>query len=275
MRRYYQLITILLLGVTMQLSAQTFTMGKKCRASLDQVKAAMGEERYEDALVLLDQFQGKCKTKDAKEQGAAQKAMALNNLERYSEALEASEQALKVSKGRSLEGHFQKAVSYFYLGDSEASKTQLDEVIRLTEMNQDTVARASNYALMAAMYERQLQEIDSAQIYLDKAKTMDPGNANYYIQEGSMYANRSEFDKAFAAYDRAEDMAPASQDLYVSRSNAGLRKMAAKYGTDQAQDLRVKMNVAEKEVLCKDIKRAIELGWNEMDKKLFAALVCK
>ena len=51
--------------------------------------------------------------------------------------------------------------------------------------------------------------------------------------------------------------------------------MAAKYGTDQAQDLRVKMNVAEKEVLCKDIKRAIELGWNEMDKKLFAALVCK
>ena len=201
--------------------------------------------------------------------------MALNHLERYPESLEASEQALKVSKGRSLEGHFQKAISYFYMGNTEASKAQLEEVIRLTEMNQDTVTRASNYALMAAMYERQLQEVDSAQIYLDKAKVMDPGNADFYIQEGSMYANRSEFDKAFAAYDKAEEMAPDSKDLYVSRSNAGLRKMAAKYGTDQAQDLRAKMNAAEKEVLCKDIKRAIELGWNEMDKKLFAALVCK
>jgi len=250
-------------------------MGKKCRAQLDEVKLMMGEERYEDALVAIEQFQDKCKTKDAKEQGSAQKAMALNQLERYEEALEASELALKVTKGRSLDGHFQKAIAYFYMGDTEASKSQLEQVIELTEMNQDTTARASNYALMAAMYERQLAEIDSAQVYLNKAKQLDPNNANYYIQEGSMYASIPDFDKAFAAYDEAERLDPASLDLYISRSNTGLRKMAQKYGSDQAQELRSKMNADEKEVLCRDIKRAIELGWNEMDKKLFAALVCK
>jgi tetratricopeptide (TPR) repeat protein len=148
-------------------------------------------------------------------------------------------------------------------------------VIELTEMNQNTKERASNYALMAALYDRQLDDRDSAFYYLDKAIGMDASNADFLIQKGDMYVSSHEYDKAFAAYDEAVAMGRTDMDMYIIRSNAGLKMLEHKYGTTKAGDLRSKMTDGEKALVCGDLTKALELGWKDMNKDMFAALVCK
>jgi cytochrome c-type biogenesis protein CcmH/NrfG len=45
--------------------------------------------------------------------------------------------------------------------------------------------RASNYALMSALYERQIGDISTAQGHLNEAKKLDPNNVDYSVQEGT------------------------------------------------------------------------------------------
>ena len=127
------------------------------------------------------------------------------------------------------------------MGDIVGSKKSLNSVMKLTENNKNITQRASNYALMAALYERQLNETDSAQIYLDKAKALDPNNVNILIQEGSMYSTKKDFVRAFESYDKAQNMEPENIELSISRSNTRLRMMEEKYGTKKAQELRIKI----------------------------------
>lgn len=268
-------IVSLFFGFTYYGSAQTFTMGKKCRASLEQAQASLSGKNFEEALSLYSTFTDACKTKDAKELGAVGKAEALNGLKRYNEASAEADIALKVTKDRSLKGHFQKAVALNGLGDIEGSKQALENVIALTEKNQNVTERASNYALMSALYERQMNDAVKAQEYLDKAKELDPTNADWIIQEGTMYVSKKDYERAFEAYDAAEALDPNSLDLYIARSNTHLKAMEAKYNTSQAQELRNKMTDEERANVCADLKRAIELGWRDMNKDMFAALVCR
>jgi tetratricopeptide (TPR) repeat protein len=255
--------------------SQTFTMGKKCQASLDTAQNALKDKQYNEALDYFNVFASDCKTKDAKEVGAYGKAEALNGLERYEEAIVEADKALKISKNESLNGHFQKGIALNKLGKVEESKSELDQVLILTQNNQNITQRASNYALMAALYERQMGDITSAEGYLNEAKTLDPTNVDYIIQEGSMYAAQGDYNKAFQIYDNAVSLDNNSQDLYVARSNTRLKQMEAKYGTTKAQDLREKMTSEEKTVVCADIKRAQELGYKDMNRDMFMALVCK
>ena len=61
------LLLVLLVSVPAS-HAQTFTMGKKCRAALETAKLALENDSYQEALTLYQAFAGDCKTKDAKEQ---------------------------------------------------------------------------------------------------------------------------------------------------------------------------------------------------------------
>lgn len=255
-------------------TSQTFTMGKKCRASLEAAQTSLTDQEFETALNAFTEFSSECKTKDAKEAGAAGRAEALNGLGRYPEAIEEADLALKVTKNRSLMGHFQKAIAQSNLGDIEASKKSFQQVLNLTEKNENIAARASNYSIMAALYDRQLQQTDSAQYYLEKAKALDPGNIDYVIQEGSMYAGHKKYTKAFDSYDAAALINPNSQMLYEERANTRLKMMSEKYGTSKAQELRTKMSQSEKTALCEDLNKALSLGLQDMNKDMFAALVC-
>ena len=105
---------------------------------------------------------------------------------------------------------FQKALALSKLGDVEGSKNQLSQVMKLTEKNENVAQRASNYALMAALYDRQMDQVDSALVYLNKAKELDPGNVKYTLQEGDMYLTRGDYESAYAAYDLAAQMDPDS-----------------------------------------------------------------
>ncbi len=254
--------------------AQTFTMGKKCRAALASAKEALEANSYQDALTFYQAFADKCKTRDAKEQAAIGMAEAYNGLEMYQEAIAQADAALKVTKNRSLDGHFQKALALNRMGDVEGSKSQLAEVMRLTEMNENTAQRASNYALMAALYDRQMGQMDSALVYLGKAKELDPGNVKYTLQEGDMYLVHEDYKTAYEKYDEAVRMDPTSLDPYISRVNAGLWQMEKKYGTSKAQELREVMTESEKSTICGDLNKAFEMGWKDMNKEMFKALVC-
>jgi hypothetical protein len=52
----------------------------------------------------------------------------------------------------------------------------------LTENNENVAERASNYALMSALYERQIGD-STAQGHLNEAKKLDPNNVDYSVQE--------------------------------------------------------------------------------------------
>lgn len=187
MKRFLISICIILgVSISSTTYAQTFTMGKKCRALFDEANALLNEEAYAEALAKLDEFSGNCKTKDAKELGAVSKAEAYNNLGHYEKAISEADNALKITKDKSLAAYFQKGIALQNLGDVEGSKQALSNVIKLTEMNQNTGERANNYALMARIYGRQLNEEDSAMWYLDKAIALDPQQSDFLIQKGDL-----------------------------------------------------------------------------------------
>ena len=269
------IVLLVLTAAGSTLFAQTFTMSKNCKALHQTAQEALQNKMYSEALELFGSFAGDCKTKDAKVYAAVGMAEAYNGLGDHEKAIKASDDALKITKGRNLSAHFQKAVAYNKLGDPGAAKAELNEVMALTEKNVNTAERASNYALMAALYDRQLGDRDSALYYLDQAMAMDPANSDFLIQKGDMFVASHEYDRAFGAYDEAVDMGRNDLDMYIIRSEAGLKMLEHKYGTTKAQDLRTKMTPEEKALVCSDLTKALELGWNDMNKDMFAALVCK
>lgn len=268
------ILAIIFLTTYLPTMSQTFTMGKKCKALLEEVNGFLDAESYTEALAKLDEFSGNCKTKDAKEIAATSKAEAYNGLQQYEQAIQEADAALKLTKDKSLLAHFQKGIALNELGDSEGSKSELQKVIELTEMNQNSSVRANNYALMARIYSRQLNDRDSADIFLDKAIELNPGNTAYIIQRGDMNLYYNEYEKAYANYDEALSKGHDPLDVSISRTKVSFKKLENKYGTNKANELRNKMTSDEKEVLCSDLSKALNLGWEDMSMDMFSALVC-
>jgi outer membrane protein OmpA-like peptidoglycan-associated protein len=159
--------------------AQTFTMSNKCRLATDNANLQLTEKKYQEALDAFIALGKSCTTKDAREAAAVGKAEAYNGMGKYDEAIAASDDALKITKNKSLYGFFQKAIAQNKSGQIEASKATFANVITLTEKNKDTKARASNHALLSILNHRQLNENDSAYYYLDKAMELDPGKDEF------------------------------------------------------------------------------------------------
>ena len=272
---HYASCLLLILFTIGESRSQTFTMGNKCRENVAQANDILANDQFQQDLEAFDALTGDCKTKDGKETVQVGRAEALNGLGKYDDAIAASEAALKSSKNRSLAAHFQKAIALNKLGRIDESKESLNQVIQLTEMNQNTSERAQNYALMAALYDRQLHESDSAMMYMDQAITLNPENPDFYVQKGDMYAAAGHYNEAGAQYDAAMSHGLNELDGYIIKSETGLQAMEKKYGTTKAQELRDKMTADEKSRVCADLNKALELGWKDMNKDMFAALVCK
>ena len=266
---------LLLSFSTVLAMGQTFTMGKKCKAANTAAIALLKEKKYQEALDGFTAMEKSCKTKDAKEAIAVGKAEAYNGLGKYDEAITASDAALKVTKNKSLQGYFQKAVAQNKLGQVQQSKESFYQVIALTEKNQDTKARAANFALLSLMHYRQLGETDSAFFYLDKAMELDGSNPDFYIQKGDILTDQKKYDAGFIEYDKAVEMGRTDMDMYLIRSNARMKMVQDKYHTTNTQELRSKMTPAEKDMVCKELNKAISLGLKDMKQDMFASLVCK
>jgi tetratricopeptide (TPR) repeat protein len=148
-------------------------------------------------------------------------------------------------------------------------------MIALTEKNQDTKARASNYALMSLLHWRQFGNKDSANYFLEKAIALDPSNPYFEIQKGDMLVDEKKYDDAFEQYDKAVEMGKADLEMYQIRTNARMRMVSEKYKTTNAQELRSKMSAEEKKQVCTELNKAISLGMKDMKQDMFASMVCK
>lgn len=265
-------VSFLVYGIV---AAQTITMGKKCKEQNNAGIAMLKKKKFQEAFDAFNVMAKSCNTKDAKEAIAVGKAEALNGLGRYEEAITASNTALKLTKNKSLMGLFQKAIAQNRLKQVDASKATFSQMIALTEKNKDTKSRASNYALMSLVHWRQLDNMDSANYFLDKAVALDPSNTDFVIQRGDMFVSQKKYDDAFVQYDKAVSMGKADLEMYSIRSNARMKMLSEKYNTTNAQELRSKMSGSEKSMLCTDLNKAIALGLHDMKQDMFASMVCK
>ena len=256
-------------------AGQTFTMGNKCYEQSKAAAAFLAEKKHAEALEAYSTMEKSCKTKDAREQIQSGKAAALNGLGQYEDALVASDLALKASKNKSISAWFQKAMAFNALNRPQDASNCFSKLVALTEKNRDNKAKASNYALLANLHQQQLNNKDSAAFYLEKAKSLDPQNAQFYLLEGDWRVAEGNYDAAFEAYDKSVSMGKSDLDMYVTRMNARMKMVQEKYGTTNAQELRSKMTAEEKELICREIKAALDKGLREMKWDMFSSLVCK
>jgi tetratricopeptide (TPR) repeat protein len=273
MKKYLLLLAASLINASVY--AQTFTMNKKCREQNSIGINLLKEKKYQQAYDAFAAMEKSCTTKDAKEATSVGKAEALNGLGKYQEAITASDAALKVTKERSLNGLFQKAVAQNRLKQYDAANATFAKMIALTEKNQDSKTRASNYALMSLLHWRQLGNKDSASYFLEKALTLDPSNPKFIVQKGDMLVDEKNYNDAFIQYDKAIAMGKADAEMYQIRSYARIKMVQEKYKTTNAQELRKKMSAQEKDQVCTELKKAQSLGMKDMQLDMFASLVCK
>lgn len=264
------LATVLATGPAM---AQTFTMNKECRAQVAAANALNDNKQYDQALASFDAIVESCDTKDGKEQIQVGRAHALNGLGRHDEAVNAANMALEVTKDKSLFAYFERAYAQEQMGMADSAAADYNRIIELTEKNQNVAERATIYAKVADLNYKAGKPAEAEQ-YLAKAMELDPGNPNFAIQRGDWAAWDGNYDAAFVEYDKAVAAGKADVEMYQIRSNARIRQMETKYGTNNVQELRSKMTAQETQLVCTETKKAIDLGLKDMKMDMFAALVC-
>jgi tetratricopeptide (TPR) repeat protein len=266
------LVCLLATGDVLQ--AQTFTMGKECRASVEAANQMNDAGQYTEALAAFDAIVKKCDTKDGKEAVQVGRARALNGQGMHDEAIEAANAALTSTKDTSLFAYFERAYAEEQMGNMDAATADYNRIIELTEKNQNVAERATIYAKVADLNSKAGKTAE-AQQYLAKAMELDPGNADYYVLKGDWGVRAGDYDAAFAAYDQAVAMGHTGVAMYQIRAEARLKQVQDTYGTTNTQELRGKMTPAETEQVCSEITKALDLGLADMKLDMFAALVCK
>ncbi len=254
--------------------AQTFTMGKECRAQVGTGNQMNDAGSYSEALATLNAIVKKCDTKDGKEAVQVGRAHALNGLGQYDDAINASNLALKATKDKSLFAYFERAYAEEKLGDMDAATADYSMIIELTEKNENVTERATIYAKVADLYQTSGKTAE-AETYLAKAMELDPSNPDFYVLKGDWGVKAGDYDAAFAAYDQAVAMGYSGATMYQIRSEARLKQMQDKYGTTNTQELRSKMTPTETQLVCAEVTKALELGLVNMKLDMFSALVCQ
>ena len=254
--------------------AQTFTMNKACRAQVAEGDQLNDIKDYAGALTSFDALVPECTTKDGKEAVQVGRARALNGLGRHSDAIAAANEALDAADDKSLFALFERAYAEEKLGMADAATADYNQIIALTEKNQNVAERATIYAKVADLSYRAGKPAE-AEEYLAEAMALDPGNASFAIQRGDWAALDGNYDAAFVEYDKAVAAGKADAEIYQIRANTRIRQMQAKYGTDNVQELRSKMTTADTELVCMETKQALALGLRDMQMDMFSALVCR
>ena len=260
--------------VTHQAISQTFTMSKKCREQIDLANRMNSDKQYDSALTVFNTITKQCNSKDGKEAVANGKAHAYNGKMQYTEAMAAANAALAVSKNTSLNAYFERGIANEGLKNSDAATADFNQIIALTEKNQNVKERATIYAKIADLH-YEAGKMSEGDANLSKAMELDPANTNFIIQKGDVYVKQGKYNEAFEYYDKAVDAGRTDLEMYVIRTNARMKMVQDKYGTSVAQELRAKMTAKEKDQVCVEMKKALELGLKDMKQEMFSALVCK
>jgi tetratricopeptide (TPR) repeat protein len=267
-------LMIALLACAAVAEAQTFTMNKECRARVAEGTQLNEVRDHGAALSVFDALVEECRTRDGKEAVQVGRAQALNGLGRHAEAITAANEALAVTKEKSLFAYFERAHAEEQLGMADAATADYNRIIELTEKNENVAERATIYAKVADLNYRAGRTAE-AERYLAQATELDPGNPDFLIQRGDWAASAGNYDAAFVEYDRAVAAGKADAEMYQIRANARIRQMQGRYGTDNVQALRAKMSPADRDLVCAETGKALGLGLRDMQMDMFSALVCR
>jgi tetratricopeptide (TPR) repeat protein len=254
--------------------AQLITMNAECREQIASGDALNAGAEYTQALELFDSIAEKCDTKDAAELVQTGRAKALNGLQRYPDATAAANIALEGTDQSSLPALAERAYAAEAQGDLAGARADYQRIIDLTEKNQNTAERAAVYAKVANL-EYRAGNAGIANENLSKAMQLDPNNGDFDLQQADYAMVGGDYDGAMASLDKAVALGKADVDTYAMKSDVGLKRMQSKYGTDNAQQLRAKMTPQETAAVCGDLQKALGMGLMDMQKDMFAALVCK
>ncbi|MGL6269083.1 MAG: hypothetical protein ACRC2O_14215, partial [Chitinophagaceae bacterium] len=145
------LVSGIMLLFAQQAISQTFTMSKDCRQKIQLADRMNSDKQYDSAITVFNSITKQCNSKDGKEAVAIGKAHAYNGQKQYTEAIAAANTALAVSKNTSLNGFFERGIANEGLQNSEAAKADFNQIIALTEKNQNLKERATIYAKIAEM----------------------------------------------------------------------------------------------------------------------------
>jgi tetratricopeptide (TPR) repeat protein len=252
--------------------SQTITMSNNCTNMLKQIESYNSAKMYDSALSVFPTFDKKCTAKDAKFKGNSAKAHAYNGLEKYDEALNASNVALKANP-RWITAYFERAVAYAGKGQMAESKADYNKIIELSAKNQNTDARASIYAMLGDISFKQGQN-DSAFAMLDSALKLK-NDPVYFIQRGDMHYKLKDYNKAFADYDNAVLAGKADFEMYAIRSAQRLRIYQQKYGTDNVNELAKKMSADEKKLVCTELTKLKSFGRKNIKFDMTYTFLCE
>jgi tetratricopeptide (TPR) repeat protein len=250
------------------------TMSNSCYNNIDAGKASNKAGNYSAALDQFNQVLSKCDAYDAKEQGNAGKAEALNGLGRYNDALAAANEGLKIN-ANSIDNLFQKATAELGLKMNTDAKADLARIIDLTQKNQNVKERATIYAKLAELDLKQNMYSD-AMNNVQAAMAADSSNTDFYILQGDIYAAQKDYTNAMSSYNQAITVGGNSAKVWQAKVEAETKMFQTKYATgSNAADLAGKMSAADKQALCSDITTAKSNGVKVQNIDLLQLSICK
>lgn len=229
---------------------------------------------FAGALGAFDAIVPKCKGKNDRIAIQNGRAHALNRQKSYAEAITAADAVLAKDDKTNLFALFERAYANEHLGNKDLASADYQQIIALTEKNQNVKERATLYAKMADL-NYNAGKTAAADSALAKAMALDPANPSFVIMQGDWAVKAGNYAAADAAYNKATAMGVSGVEMYQIRSEASLKMVQEKYGTTNAQELRAKMTPEEKALVCTDLNRALALGWKNPQMDMFAALTCR
>ena len=264
---------ILMAPLSMQ-AQQLMTMSNKCFKQVQAGNKLNDQRQYQEALDTFTKVLKDCSAKDAKEEGNIGIAIASNGLKDYENAVTSASNAIKVSKKTSVMAYYARSYAYSSMGRTEDAKTDIIKITELTKKNKNTKARATMFAQLAHL-NFQLDKLAEADTNLTRAMELDPGNPAFYIQKGDMMMRINNYEHAFIAYDQVLDLGKNDLEIYQIRTEARLKQMQQKYVTNDSKELSARMTKEEKNTLCADMKKALDLGLRNLQLDLLSGMICE
>lgn len=268
------LAALLLVTTTMPALAATPSARSECSDAITAANLQNDAGDYAGALAAFDAIIPKCKGKKDRIAIQSGRSHALNRQKRYAEAITAADAVLAKDDKTHLFSLFERAYANEHLGNKDLAAADYQQVITLTEKNQNVKERATLYAKMADL-NHNAGKTAEAEAALAKAVELDPANPSFAIMKGDWAVKAGNYAAADSAYNKAAAMGVSGVEIYQIRSEASLKMVQEKYGTVNAQELRAKMTPQEKALVCTDLNRALALGWKNPQMDMFAALTCR
>ena len=141
---YFCIALFLQFGVFCNIAqAQLITVSNKCYKQIQLGNEQNDARDFEVALQTFEDILKKCSAKDGKEQGNLGKAIALNGLGEFEEAIQAANVAIKFSKNKNVMAYYARSYANRNLNNESAAREDLIKITQLAEKNRDKKATAT------------------------------------------------------------------------------------------------------------------------------------